>query len=367
MDREEKKRVGILSMQRVINYGSFLQAFALKKIIENLDCDVYFIDIVPGVQLKGLEYSHSYWSKFKTIFNAIIRGKIRKKLNEKRFVNNLENKFKKRYFNLLELDKKSKASYDVIVIGSDEVFNACQSVPWGFSKQLFGEGLRAAKIISYAASFGHTSLDDINKWNIKKDITNALKNISAISVRDDNSSTIITELIGKKPFHHVDPVLIYDYSDYMNTEILEKDYIVIYTYPNRIIKQKVEAIIAFAKEQKKKLISIGCAYDWCDKVIFPQTPFEVLSFFKYADYIITDTFHGTIYSIKFNKRFCSIIRESNTQKLSSLLKQFKLETQIVKEIGDIRKILLSCPNFTDANRTIEIEKENTQEYLNNQI
>ena len=75
------------------------------------------------------------------------------------------------------------------------------------------------------------------------------------------------------------------------------------------------------------MISIGHYFSWCDEVVIP-TPFEVLAYFKGASYIITDTFHGSVFSIKFNKEFCTIVRDMNSNKLVSLLKQFGLENRI---------------------------------------
>ena len=98
-------------------------------------------------------------------------------------------------------------------------------------------------------------------------------------------------------------------------EIRKDKYMIVYTYPERITNVKeITAIKQFARDKGLKLISIGHYFPWCDEVVVP-TPFEVLAYFRDADYIVTDTFHGSIFSIKHNKPFGTIIRTMNNQKL----------------------------------------------------
>ena len=68
------------------------------------------------------------------------------------------------------------SQYDVVVIGSDEVFNCARNTKWGFSKTLFGEGIDSERIITYAAS-GNTTPDKLEQCGIKEEVENALHNI----------------------------------------------------------------------------------------------------------------------------------------------------------------------------------------------
>ena len=99
------------------------------------------------------------------------------------------------------------------------------------------------------------------------------------------------------------------------------------------------------------MISIGHYFSWCDEVVIP-TPFEVLAYFKGASYIITDTFHGSVFSIKFNKEFCTIVRDMNSNKLVSLLKQFGLENRIVTDMNKMQKILENPIDYAGVNKII---------------
>jgi hypothetical protein len=270
---------------------------------------------------------------------------------------------------MLGLSETYNGRYDLVVIGSDEVFNCCEISPWGFSKQMFGDGLNTDTVISYAASFGHSTIEKIKKYCIDKELRRYLENFQSISVRDKNSFEIISTLTGKQPLMHLDPVLVYDFRNEINKcDINLKDYIVIYTYPNRIKdKNEIQAIRNFAAKNNKKLVSIYCCYPWCDTVLLPQSPFHVLAYFKNADYVVTDTFHGTIFSIINKKKFGTIIRESNKQKLTSLLKHFSLEKRIINNLPSIGDVLNSHISYDEANKVIEYEIDRTNRYIKKNI
>ena len=143
-----------------------------------------------------------------------------------------------------------------------------------------------------------------------------------------------------------------------------KDYIVIYTYPGRIKdKSEIREICNFAKKYNKKLVSIYCWYTWCDVPLVPETPFEVLAYFKYADYIITDTFHGTIFSIVNQKKFGTIIRSTNKQKLTSLLNNLSLGNRKVDDISSLDEILTGSISYDEVNKVILDERRRSIEFL----
>lgn len=328
------KKVGILSMQRVINYGSFLQAYALKQLLlQNGADEVYFIDIEKGRELPGFEYSknQSKWHKLKRLLQIIFTGLLFQKIRDREFTKKLKKSIED-CFPILELDKAAPKEFDLVVIGSDEVFNCCQPAPWGYTLQLYGKVLNAKKVVSYAGSFGHTRYEQLVQLGIDKEIGETMKTMAAISVRDQNSYDIVERLTGIKAEMHLDPVLIYGYEK----EIAERKvsypgkYMVIYSYQGRINdKMEIKEITSFAKEHKLKLISIFCRYDWCDEAIIPETPFDVLGWFRGAEYVVTDTFHGTIFSIITGRRFVTLVRDSNCEKISSLLQQFRLKYRII--------------------------------------
>ncbi len=359
-------------MQRVINYGSFLQAYALKRIVESLGADCYFIDIEKGRQLPGNEVDSKFNDNIKRIFRIVsnLIKNPRQTFMVRKFSKTLRHKFINQYYDILLLDKKYNGMFDVVIIGSDEVFNCTQKCDFGFSRQLFGSGINAKKIISYAASFGNTTAEKIKKYGLQQELSGYLdNNFSAISIRDLNSKTLVETFSHIKPELHLDPVLIYNFKkEIQNLKVNHKDYIVIYTYVNRIqdIKE-IEAIRSFAKKYNKKLISIFCAYSWCDEYIVPETPFDVLAYFRDADYIITDTFHGTIFSIINKKQFGTIVRESNKEKLTSLLSTLFLSDRIIDRFSLLEAVLTNIACYDKASKEIEKEKINTSQYFKNNI
>lgn len=352
-------KVAILSMQEVKNYGSFLQAFSLKNSIESLGHTCEFINIVPGEPLE--EFRQGRFYKWKLLVQRVWGWDFYKRFKT---IYTFQIRFSREFLPYLGVKPGvNRNHYDVVVIGSDEVFNCAQKTWFGFSRQLFGEGLNADRVITYAASFGATTTDKLRSFGIEETVSGLLKKLNAISVRDKNSFDTVTALIGKQPELHVDPVLIFDYTRYMPEQVAWKDYMLVYTYPGRITdKKEISAIKGFARSRHLKLLSVGHYFSWCDDVIIPS-PFEVLAYFRNASFIVTDTFHGSVFSIKYNKPFATIIRGMNNNKLSYLLQQFSLESRIVKDIAHLPLILETPIDYAPVNSLIKMEKERSMQYL----
>lgn len=350
-------KVGILSMQKVMNYGSFLQGFALKKTIEELGHQCEFIDIEQGRVFPELKLSYAFL--FKKVVERYMKWDV---LTRLRYTRIFRKRFNTEFFDLLGVNTHTITHFDAVVIGSDEVFNFAQRVPWGYTPQLYGKVSNANKVISYAGSFGHTTMQDIEYYGVKDEIEDSLRSMAAISVRDKNSYELVHKLTGKSPLIHVDPVLMFDYLPYVQLPDL-KDYIVVYTYPNRIKdKKEIAAIRSFARKYNKKLISIGFYFPWCDETVIP-TPFEVLGYMKQADYIVTDTFHGSVMSLKFNRPFVALVRSSNKQKMTSLLSQFNLANRIVEDINLLEETMLQKSNYDYVNLLLKAERVKSLDYL----
>lgn len=357
-------KVGILSMHRVINYGSFLQAYALKQLLIKDGADeVSFIDIKPGRELEGYELRSqrfhvkrllkAFWPR--NIYIRIV-NKPQLKITQK----NIQD-----YFYLLGIDEHIDTKYDLAVIGSDEVFNCCQKSPWGYTLQLYGDIPNAYHVISYAGSFGHTTIEQLEKRAIDKEIGRTMQKMYAISVRDDNSYNIVKRITGIEPQMHLDPVLAYGYQGEIEYAIppAEKEYIIIYSYPGRIKKTKeIRAIRDFAKKAKKKLYSFTY-YSWCDKTISPSSPLDVLRWFKGADYVITETFHGTIFSVITHRQFVTIIRPSNSNKLKSLLGTLDLTERGILTPNSLETIITKKINYEVVENAINKHRKETHDYL----
>lgn len=352
-------RIGILSMQRVINYGSYLQAYGLKKILEQLGFDVYFVDIKEGYQIVKTKNVNNNVS---SIFQKSLLKRVQHVLFKKRRMRLFHNV----YFPEIGIDNPVREEdCDIIVIGSDEVFNCCQPSSWGVSLQLFGDTKRPA--ISYAASAGYSSLERMDELGIKQSVTTALKNLKSISVRDSNTYEMI-KAVGLDCQKNLDPVLIYDWNrtiGHFRRKL--SNYILVYGYDNRINNElEIAAIKDFAKEKNLKLYSFGVYQRWCDRNVL-CSPLELISYFDNADFIITDTFHGTAISIKRNKKFVSIVRDTNKNKVLDLLTVFGLKDRLVDSPDLISSIITEEIDYDRINTIIASETKKSIDYLNNNL
>lgn len=352
-------------MQQVANYGSFLQAYGLKSILKNLGCHVEFIDIVRGVQLQ--EYRQGKFAKIK---KGIQRLNCHNPLKMVYYSLYLHKRFGREFTPFLYKDNTGIKHYDAVVIGSDEVFNVAQSTWFGFSSQLFGEHINADNVISYAACCGATTVEKLRDLGLETTIGSMLKNnFKALSVRDDNSVNLVKELTGINPIKNIDPVLLYSFDADLpvKTPHTGKPYMIIYTYPNRMRnRDEVNAIKSYARANGLEIISMGDYFDWVDTVVVPD-PFEVLAYFRDATCIVTDTFHGSVMSIKYNKPFATIVRGMNSNKLTGLLEQFGLSDRIVSNPSHISGILDTPIDYNQVNILIEKEQQKSIDYLKSNL
>ena len=352
-------KVGIMTMQRIKNYGSFLQAYGLKKCIEGLGGEVEFVDYrFEGALVNEREgFLKKIW-KNKNIFSL-----IRKKCVQKRY----QEAFEKSFIPELcgEGENYLPRNLDSLVIGSDEVFNCLQPYPVGYSKELFGNGFEDVSLYSYAASFGQVDVEGLRKVGIDKEIAGMLSKFSEVSVRDANSFNVVKALTRKEPLLHLDPVLVTDYSEEMIDNVKLKNYIVLYAYPERLSKKELKEIKRFAKRHHKKIVGFGMYQKICDINIVVH-PFEIFSYFEHADFVITDTFHGSIFAIKRCANYCAIVRNSksgNSNKLVDLLSRLGQSDRIVTNIENLEKMFLNRPKYEETIKIIEKEKERSRQYL----
>lgn len=370
-------KIGILSMQRIINNGSFLQAYALMRIVESMGHDVEFVDFKISDNKKErlplkelLRINHLY------IFCCckIMEGFLFKGIKGAKFAistSRVSINFMNNYMKDIGLRKKPNycSKVKILLFGSDEVFNTIQYVQRnkGHAWQLYGADNNAEKLVSYAASFGHTTYEGLQRYGMLEKTRRLLAQFETISVRDENSLNIIKKITKKDACIHIDPVLLYEFDDIEIKKPKITNYILIYSYPGRInIAGEIEVIKSFAKKYGKKIICVNMMQGWEDE-IFYEHPFDLLGYFKYADYIVTDTFHGAVISIKYNKKFVSFVRDStsysNKQKVGFLLKMFNLKKREVRDIGEFEKCMLDSVDYDDVNKKLDEEKEKALKYL----
>lgn len=366
-------KVGIMSMQRIANYGSFLQAYALKQLIEELGCDVEFVDYHIGSPLvkDDVDDEKKIVRNFKKGLETL---RYKASLSHKISFIKYKHMFKKRYMSILGISEwmNYNPELDVLVVGSDEVFNCIQkNTNVGYSLELFGKDNKAKQVISYAASFGNTTINKLMEHDKTEEIAGLLKEFDAISVRDENSGKIVQQLTEKQPVFNLDPVLIYDYMNYCELipqiESTEK-YIVLYAYSGRISIEEADWIAAYAKKKGVKIYSIGGIQKCTDRFI-DCSPFEVLAYFKNAEEIITDTFHGSIFSVITHRPFTTLVRKSegnsygNEEKITDLLTRLELIGRMTTLVSDVEMINQKKINYDKVDEILKIQREFSKRYL----
>lgn len=370
VDEEKKLKICILSMQRVNNMGSLLQSYALKRILESMEAEVEFIDI------KRIEEDFKLLGNYKQCFygeNELsgLRGKLRKldrytlnRIHIRKQCDMQDVVFEGFRTKILQLQIKSD-SYDLCIIGSDEVFNCLSAGTWGFTSQLFGNIPEAKKVITYAASCGSTTYEELSVA-ISERIKEAFQNVSGFSARDKNTHDFIARLTDKEIENNLDPVLIYNFDKEIKMVTLPKlpvHYCVIYSYYNRIhTREEINAIEYFCKKNKLIPVAVGTPQFWLKNYIV-CTPFQCLKIFQYADFVITDTFHGTIFSAKYAKKFAVLSRDSNKNKLLDLVDKIGMRVHLMNSIEELDIKYGITKNKTDFDKLIEKEEKKSLQYL----
>ena len=371
------KKVGIMSMQRIANYGSFLQAYALKQLMEEVGCNVEFVDYHVGAPVIT-ENADSKNKVVRKIEKGLETFQYRAPLAHKLSFIRYKQSFAQKYMPLLGItdEMNYNPTVDCLVIGSDEVFNCIQkNSNVGYSPELFGKNNHAKKLITYAASFGNTTLIKLEKYKKANEVGALLKKFDAISVRDTNSGTIVEQLTGKEPVYNLDPVLTYDYMnccDKIPRVQTHEKYLILYAYAGRISNEEAEWISDYAKKKKLKVYAIGGIQKCADRFV-DCSPFEVLAYFRNAEEVITDTFHGSIFSVITHRPFTTLIRKSvgnsygNEEKLSDLLERLELANRMTTKIEDAENINEKAIDYAKVDERLKAHREVAKEYLRKKI
>lgn len=372
-------RAGIMSMQRIFNYGSTLQSYSLKRLLEESapDVTVSFIDFHAGKPLLALEEPAT---PARRALNKVGEYTAVKSswMDKLRFLNH-KRLYARRYFPALGFDsgRNYDTALDLQVIGSDEVFNCVQAnTNVGFSRDLFGHSSKASRLISYAASFGNTTLARIDEYGIRSTLEKDLARFDAISVRDRNSAEIIEQITGTLPAIHVDPVLAYAglLSDpsVPQERLYAKKYVLLYGYPGRISSAENAEVKTFARSIDADVLCFGGVQEAADRFI-DCSPFELLAYFRDAEAVITDTFHGSILAIINNVPFAALVRRSvgndygNEQKLLYLLDTFGMRDRQLFDLQDLARLLAEPLDTEAIDARLAVEQKTARNYLTTQV
>ncbi len=359
-----RMKIAILSMQRVVNYGSVLQAWSLREMIRDVTGeDAVFLDIEeqPVVEsARSIKENLDYAAPAHYSRSILQRGKrwIIARLS-------VNNKKRIRAFMRNELllnEANNTASYDHVVVGSDEVFNHVK----GVRLQLHGAVRQAEHVISYAASCGSAKVEDISPDGLDS-VRQAMSMFDAVSVRDTGTERYARQLYEGKVLRHLDPVLMGPLHARTPNGVWLKKYLLVYAYSQRIrTNEEIDAIRRYAKKKGLTIVAMGGSQFWCDMYI-PASPMRMLDWFAHADCVVTDTFHGAIFSVINRRRFAVLIRQSNANKLTSLLEDLGLSDQRAEELSGLASVLDREPEYDAVEMFLEGERIRAREYLKEQL
>jgi polysaccharide pyruvyl transferase WcaK-like protein len=342
-------KIGILTFHDGINHGAYLQCYGLYKTIENLGHDVKVVNY-KNFKHWYREYKCFLWTKNPVLLFANIKKILKFKKSQK--------KLPKTIFTFSH-KKVEKEKFDVIIIGSDRVWDYKNSF-FGLDPIYFGSFLNSKKLFAYACSFGCVKPND----HVPRGVIFGLKKFSKISVRDENSLKILKRITYKPVRLVLDPIFLYPY---LEEEKICKynNFILIYSYQMSL--DQIKQIKIFASKKNLNIIAIAYSQPWCDKNIIAISPFEWLGYFRNANYIITSTFHGTIFSIKYEKQFITLPNISINNKIEYILKISGLKNRILQNQSDTEKLLDSPINYKIINRKISKHIMESKKYLEESI
>lgn len=301
-------KIGILTFHRGINAGGFLQAKGLSSFLISRGHQVELIDYTNAAQ-KKLDHEAIYRTRHPLrLFNN-----IRKQRSYLKAIAMLPVGAR-----VQSAENLSALDYDCIVFGSDEIWNICNPFSAG-DLTFFGAGMGSGPKISYAPSFGSTSLDDPKLASLGP----LLAGFEAISVRDENSLAIVESLTGRRPDLVVDPVLLSKPDKPIKNA---KTAGAIGTYLMGPSKHDVQRVCQFATEMAKNLCSIGYHYSWATRNIAFCDPTDVPGLLAGCDLVVTNTFHGVVFSLKNRLPFIIVSHPSKDQKIDTLRRRLGLST-----------------------------------------
>lgn len=357
-------RFGIITHYDVHNHGAILQLTALIRVLSQRGITAKALQFDKNYDFLGVELKSKYNVSIKSIgfyLKYLLQYGLKKTLFNVR-KQRLLNGFKKQ--NELIGDYYSKTqSLNAVIVGSDEVF----ALHTGPTPVFFGHALPTNHVFSYAGSFGPTTIEDVRSYHCEAFISSGLKAMKMISVRDQNSQFVVESLTGIKPVLVCDPVILYGYqNEISNLNKPDKPpYLLVYAYDNRMNDPEEIAIIKeYAHQKGLKVLSPGFYHAWCDYNVNVD-PIELLSYFRYAEAIVTDTFHGSVMSIITNSPFLVRMRANNYNKLYNLLEEYGLSDRILLEprVETIDSIFNQEINWNEVNREVEKRREDSLAFL----
>lgn len=341
-------KVGILTFHHTTNFGATLQAYALSKFIQQQGCSVEFINYQPEKAVKVYREVLYFKAKKTELLSNFIRSyKMQKFVKQNMTVS-------KKIYSTPDSLKGFEHRYDVLVVGSDEIWNinSFRGTDTSYFLDFVGSDV---KKISYAASFGSTT--DLGYYEGR--ISSLVGKFDQLAVRDTNSLKLIEQACGRGATKVLDPTFLTEYEDLVgDTERIGK-HILIY---GKVSSDLGLLIRKTANKLNVPVISVGYTNKFADASHLAVGPKEWLQYFATASYVFTSFYHGTIFSILFQKPFTVFSSEHKTIKLKDLLNDLELSHRIDYDPSNDQA---NCEtiDYDSVFRTIEDKREISKKYI----
>lgn len=380
-------KIGILTQPLLNNYGGLLQNYALQQVLKGTGHEVITIDQgVPKID-KGYKERLYEWILSTLKPEKYSRPKYLPTESELTIIRKETNRFIEKYIThttqMMSYDdfynEARNGHYDAFIVGSDQCWRPCFN-PFLTSMFLdFVKDDKDVKKIAYAASLG------TDTWDIDDETTplcaSLAKEFDLISVREKNAVELCNKYLGVKAYHVLDPTMLLSKSDYkgiIEEEREEPHAGTLFYYILDPSSRKMDFINKIAKKHNLKPFTVMPKYQAENRTkkdvkkriedcVFPSVT-SWLRAFEDAKMVIADSFHGTVFSIIFNKPFWVIGNESRgNSRFDSLLCSFNLENRFVGATQYNDNLAEDEIEWTAVNTVLQDKRTESLELLFNHL
>lgn len=359
------------------NFGACLQAYALQKAILSLEHQCRIIRYTPVRSLQKNNFFLRAGYHMYMFLKGIIYLETRYENARKHRFSDFRSTyllFSEDWFSTNDALKKARLPYDAYVVGSDQLWNPLihgnQNNPVYFL-DFVPEGKRK---IAYAPSIGIEHVPD----SCINEMRNYLIKFDELSCREISGSNIVQLLTGRSCKTVLDPTLLITIEDWQKLiptkPLVDQPYIFLYLFGQQTTTGNFIEYIA--KRTGKKVVcipferrEIRSQY----RKISNAGPLEFLNLIRFAELVITDSFHATAFSINLNVPFYSLLRNTDTEKnnmnsrIFNILEMTGLCDRLIRSEDDFPEEISIEIDFTNANEIIEKKRECDLDYLKNAI
>lgn len=337
----------VFTVQRSYNYGSFLQAFALSSAMER------GFGIRPEFAEFGARSIRGQGTR--RVAGHARHGRLGRIPFELSKMTALGGE-------LARLDEaplgSGYAPSDLLLFGSDEIWNVARP-EFARYQQFWGTGISGGHRAAYAVS-ANGSL--AGKVPLPDGFADSVRSFDLLSARDRSTREALEEMSGRDVRLVCDPTLLLDAGFYRSEQEAPRvdcPYVLVYSYGLRIPPESVEAVRGYARREGLRLVSAGFWLDWCDECL-PVSAFGFLGLVDGAEAVVTDTFHGTVFSTIYRKRFVSF--SGGAEKVRDYLALGGLSGRDGSFTGPV-DVLRAEPDYGEFERRLEGLRQSSYDYL----